>query len=69
MPIRTFSPMIDRTLTSMSSPIMMLWLDFRVRTSMGALAGTSLPPDHSATFRSQRQTPRNTLHVRKPAVM
>src|SRR5919204_6410526 len=34
MPMRTFSPMIDSTETSMSSPIMMLWFDFRVRTSM-----------------------------------
>ena len=33
MPIRTFSPMIERTETSMSSPIMMLWFDFLVRTS------------------------------------
>ena len=33
MPIRTFSPMIERTDTSMSSPIMMLWFDFLVRTS------------------------------------
>ena len=41
MPMRTFSPMIDSTDTSMSSPIMMLWLDLRVRTSMLA---TSLPP-------------------------
>src|SRR4051794_11838383 len=38
MPIRTFSPMIARTETSISSPIMMLWLDFRVRTSMNASA-------------------------------
>src|SRR5712692_7177886 len=34
IPIRTFSPITDRTDTSMSSPIMMLWLDFRVRTSI-----------------------------------
>src|SRR6187200_1095231 len=33
IPIRTFSPMIERTLTSMSSPIMMDWLDLRVSTS------------------------------------
>src|SRR5215207_4585311 len=33
MPIRTFSPMIASTEISMSSPIMMLWLDLRVRTS------------------------------------
>ena len=39
MPMRTFSPMIESTDTSMSSPIMMLWLDLRVRTSM---FGTSL---------------------------
>ena len=37
MPIRTFSPMIESTDTSMSSPIMMLWFDFRVRTSMRRL--------------------------------
>src|SRR5215213_9140853 len=42
MPMRTFSPMIERTLTSMSSPIMMLWLDFRVRTSMER-GGVDLP--------------------------
>src|SRR3982074_1661250 len=34
IPIRTFSPITDRTDTSMSSPIMMLWLDFLVRTSI-----------------------------------
>src|SRR5919205_3271479 len=34
IPMRTFSPVTDRTETSMSSPIMMLWLDLRVRTSM-----------------------------------
>ena len=34
MPMRTFSPMIDRTDTSMSSPIMIDWLDFLVSTSM-----------------------------------
>ncbi len=33
MPIRTFSPMIASTETSISSPIRMLWFDFRVRTS------------------------------------
>src|SRR6188472_1578624 len=38
IPIRTFSPMIDSTDTSMSSPIMMLWFDLRVRTSKGVLA-------------------------------
>src|SRR5947208_19120 len=36
IPIRTFSPMIASTETSISSPIMMLWLDFRVRTSIVA---------------------------------
>ena len=36
IPIRTFSPMIASTDTSMSSPIMMLWLDLRVSTSMVA---------------------------------
>ena len=36
IPIRTFSPMIASTDTSMSSPIMMLWLDFLVRTSIEA---------------------------------
>ena len=36
MPIRTFSPMIASTETSMSSPIMMLWLDLRVSTNMGS---------------------------------
>src|SRR5437879_6245509 len=36
MPMRTFSPMIDSTDTSMSLPIMMLWLDLRVRTNMVA---------------------------------
>src|SRR4051812_42146003 len=35
MPMRTFSPMMARTEISISSPIMMLWLDFRVRTSIG----------------------------------
>ncbi len=35
MPRRTFSPTIDSTDTSMPSPIMMLWLAFRVSTSMG----------------------------------
>src|SRR4029450_298001 len=34
MPIRTFSPMTDSTETSMSSPIMMLWFDLRVRTNI-----------------------------------
>ena len=34
MPMRTFSPMIDSTETSMSSPIMIDWLDLRVSTSM-----------------------------------
>src|SRR5271167_1886952 len=33
MPIRTFSPITDNTEISMSSPIMMLWFDLRVRTS------------------------------------
>ena len=44
MPIRTFSPMIERTDTSMSSPIMMLWFDFLVRTSMNP---ASLPGGRS----------------------
>ena len=35
MPIRTFSPITESTDTSTSSPIMMLWLDLRVRTSIG----------------------------------
>src|SRR4051794_7151152 len=34
MLIRTFSPMIESTETSMSSPIMIDWLDFRVSTSI-----------------------------------
>src|ERR1035441_1913514 len=34
MPIRTFSPVTESTDTSISSPIMMLWLDLRVRTSI-----------------------------------
>ena len=34
--MRTFSPMIAETETSISSPIMMLWLDFLVRTSICA---------------------------------
>src|ERR1700733_9168015 len=34
MPIRTFSPMIASTDTSMLSPIMMLWFDLRVKTSI-----------------------------------
>ena len=38
MPIRTFSPMIDRTETSMSSPIMIDWLDLRVSTSIVAVS-------------------------------
>src|SRR4051812_45478906 len=43
--MRTFSPMIARTDTSMSSPIMMLWLDFLVRTSMPAsMHSLSGPP-------------------------
>ena len=33
MPIRTFSPTTESTEISMSSPIMMLWLDLRVKTS------------------------------------
>src|SRR5215213_11113546 len=36
MPMRTFSPMIASTETSMSSPIMMLWFPLRVRTSIPA---------------------------------
>ena len=32
--MRTFSPMTESTDTSTSSPIMMLWLDLRVRTSI-----------------------------------
>ena len=32
--MRTFSPTTESTDTSMSSPIMMLWLDLRVRTSI-----------------------------------
>ena len=52
MPIRTFSPMIARTDTSISSPIMMLWLDFRVRTSIGAsVQPTSCPPESAAHVR------------------
>src|ERR1700728_361628 len=35
MPIRTFSPTTESTETSISSPIMMLWLGLRVRTSIG----------------------------------
>jgi hypothetical protein len=34
IPMRTFSPMIDKTETSMSSPIMIDWLDFLVSTSI-----------------------------------
>ena len=34
MPIRTLSPITERTEISISSPIMMLWFDFLVRTSM-----------------------------------
>src|SRR3954469_4366468 len=34
IPIRTFSPMIESTETSMSSPIMIDWFDLRVSTSM-----------------------------------
>src|SRR5665213_829921 len=34
IPIRTLSPITDSTEISISSPIMMLWFDFRVRTSM-----------------------------------
>src|ERR1035437_9754554 len=38
IPMRTFSPMIASTETSMSSLIMMLWLDLRVRTNIGSCA-------------------------------
>jgi hypothetical protein len=38
MPILTFSPMTASTDISMSSPIMMLWLLFRVRTSTAAVS-------------------------------
>jgi hypothetical protein len=41
IPIRTFSPIIESTETSMSSPIMMLWFDFLVSTSKSL--GASLP--------------------------
>ena len=34
MPMRTFSPITDSTETSTSSPIMMLWLGLRVKTSI-----------------------------------
>src|SRR5271163_1205204 len=40
--MRTFSPMTDSTETSISSPIMMLWLDLRVKTSILG-APSSLP--------------------------
>ena len=36
MPILTFSPETASTVISISSPIMMLWLIFRVNTSMDA---------------------------------
>src|SRR3954468_21912191 len=41
--MRTFSPMTARTDISISSPIMMLWFDFRVSTSMGRLQPRTLP--------------------------
>jgi hypothetical protein len=47
MPRRTFAPSLDRTVTSMSSPIMMLCLVFRVRTSTSLSSSTRpefLPP-------------------------
>src|SRR5919201_2098887 len=52
MPIRTFSPMIDKTDTSMSSPIMIDWLDLRVSTSIAPppwrLRGSGEVSAHSA---------------------
>src|SRR5919198_3647416 len=42
MPTRTFSPMIASTETSISSPIMMLWFDLRVRTSNRGLPAWEL---------------------------
>src|SRR5207253_7056552 len=53
IPIRTFSPITDRTDTSMSSPIMMLWLDFRVRTSI-LHASLLLPPRNGNPLKQLR---------------
>src|SRR3982751_4102790 len=54
MPIRTFSPMIDRTEISISSPIMMLWLDLRVRTSIER-PRLLVAAENSITSHRQRQ--------------
>src|SRR3712207_4698300 len=55
--MRTFSPMIDSTETSMSSPIMIDWLDLRVRTS----TATSLPPTDTSYASSFNARPAQTL--------
>src|SRR5436309_7160114 len=68
MPMRTFSPMIDNTDTSMSSPIMMLWFDFRVRTSTGNLPAPGGEPTVTAARRDpQPRFARSVLLGGKPA--
>src|SRR3954454_6910848 len=62
IPIRTFSPMIASTDTSMSSPIMMLWLDFLVRTSMRFLRASRRTIDPSERF-ERPQHARATGHT------
>ena len=57
IPIRTFSPMIASTDTSMSSPIMMLWLDFLVRTSMRFLRASRRAIDPSDRSTRPQQAP------------
>src|SRR4051794_8101964 len=57
IPIRTFSPMIASTETSMSSPIMMLWLDFLVRTSMRFLRASRRTIDPSERFERPQHAP------------
>src|SRR6202035_4722620 len=59
MPMRTFSPMTDRTDTSTSSPIMMLWLDLRVKTSIRftflfGRQSAARPPDRRFAKHSER---------------
>src|ERR1700730_5261226 len=59
MPMRTFSPMTDRTDTSTSSPIMMLWLDLRVKTSIRftflfGRHSPAWPPDRRFAKHSER---------------
>src|SRR5436853_6001670 len=59
--------MIARTETSISSPIMMLWLDFRVRTSIGAsalsLKKSPLHPRVSFQARNPFRAQSNPIHT------